>query len=371
MWHLESLSKQILPAGLEIDYIHYDDNDNADSSELLEQFGGEVLRATGVDDKGVYAVTSETHLWDETGFERLAKMKQTLLNKAHREGYAFVFLCDSDLVLDPYTLASLLSTQQDIVNGVFWTRWNPQAPPQPQCWLSHPYGLAGMGVEESTYLKRLVDRELVQVAGGGACTLISYQALAKGVGYHPRLPGLPEGGMWQGEDRSFALRAQRLHIPQYADAWPNIFHAYHPNQRTAEVLEGVYEQLLPIKQSEQVSMEDSDGSRLGSGDRPQYGDLINFYIYPLDNQAQRQAIPEHLKTFRGRLGGIQMLPEMEAAILQMTRGEERSLRITYPPWWPVEQLRGQSCHMLIELVDFKPYGMAPVVAEVGFSELLG
>lgn len=336
-----------------MDYCHYDDNDEAESSIILKSLGGEVLEAVD-GDRGGYEVDEVTHRWQESAFERLAAMKQTILNKAAREGYAFVFLCDSDLILDPYTLYSLLSSQQEITNAVFWTRWTPDAPPQPQCWLTHPYGLAGRGMSQSTFLKRLVDRQLVQVAGGGACTLIAATALRKGVGYHPRLPGLPQGGMWRGEDRSFALRAERLHVAQWADAWPNIFHAYHPDQRSEEVLDAVYETLAATSQ-EKVA----------------YGDLIHFCLYPLDNDQQRQSIPQHLRSIRGRLGSIQMLPELEAALIGMKRGGERSLRLTFPPWWPIEPMQGQSIHVLVELIDHRSYGFAPIVGDVAFKELLG
>ena len=70
-------------------------------------------------------------------------------------------------------------------------------------------------------------REIYWNIGNGAGVLIPMYALHKGLNFR-KFDGLAGGPMAQGEDRHFCAWAARLHIPLVADAWPDIYHAYHP-----------------------------------------------------------------------------------------------------------------------------------------------
>lgn len=299
----------------------------------------------------VYGVGAETHLWSVPTFEHLARQKQRLLNYAVENAYTHVFLVDSDLLLEPTTLVSLWETKCDIANAVFWTSWQNGSPPQPQCWLSHPYGLAGYGMEEHEYIEALASRQAVRVAGGGACTLIATAALKRGIHYHPRLQ-LPEGGMWQGEDRTLAVLAQRKHVRQIADAWPDVFHAYHPEQRTEAVLAEAWDVLGAPRQL-----------------RAGYGDQIALVIDPLEDMPLTAALDAHpeLRCIRGRLGQLKLAPEIEARVADMSPGDEAILEIQFPPWSELAAYRGIKKVVRVRLVDIKPYSFAPVLADTAFA----
>ena len=66
---------------------------------------------------------------------------------------------------------------------------------------------------------------------------------------------------------------------------------------------------------------------------------------------------------RGRLGKIDMLPEIDAAVATMTRGETRTLSVHFPVHYPVPFLRGKTRLIEVWLIDCKPNSAAPVIDE--------
>lgn len=347
--HIQTLKALIAPKGVELDFAFINDAPQEvfdETEELLGSLPSVAFASTRPND-AQYAISDDTHKWNESTFEHLAKAKQKLLSYAIEKGYTHTLLVDSDLLLEPTTLLSLHSLKLPIVSAVFWTRWHNNSPaPMPQVWLKHPYGLEGFGMDGNTFIRRLAHREVLHVLGGGACHLIDTNVL-KDVYYHPRVQGLPTDGMWQGEDRSFAIRAERAHIKQYADAWPDIYHAYHLHQRTPEALDEALQLILAPRQS-----------------AASYGDLISFTVESLQNVADVKRMKPTNKAFRGRLGGIKMHPELEDALLDMHVGETRPIELRYAPWHELAQLAGKTHMVAVHLVDVKPFGYAPVLEEV-------
>lgn len=345
--NLKSLRAQRLPKGIELDLRYTIDDEEHESElyDLIEEYGGFSDRAEDRPAAAAYGVGPQTHAWNVATFEHLARTKQRLLDYAAAEAYDYAWVVDTDLVLDPSTLASALALKEDIVSSVFWTPWQIGGQPLPQVWLAHPYELQGKGMGAGEFIDKLQRRKAVPVAGGGACTLISAAALKK-VRYHPRLPDLPEGGMWQGEDRTFSILAERGHLSHVADGWPDIAHLYHPQDRTVEVIEAVESQLLGPRQL-----------------FAKPGDLVNFTLESLDDpQLGGRTFP-----VRGRLGGLWLAPEIEAALQDMRVGSQQFVEISFPQSWPVEPLRGKRRIIALNLIDVKPWGFAPNVAEEIFK----
>ncbi len=356
---LRSMAAQRTALGADVAYdlAFVDDNEDAESSELLRSSGAVVLPPEERAADALYAIGSDSHHWNERAFEHLARQKQRLISHAQQHHYTHIFFADSDLIMEPSTLRVLLADGVDIANGVFWTHWTPQAPPLPQCWLAQPYGLAGLGMEEGAFLDALSERQLVRVMGGGACVLMKLDALTtvpgRHVRYWPRLGReLPQEGMWQGEDRTLAVLAERNRIRQYADGWPDIFHAYHPEQRGAEILAEV-EELIHAPTQTQAG----------------YGDLILVKMTSLTDKGLQDVMLPEVRSVRGRLGALRLLPEVEIALLDMTVGSQRIVETHYPPHWPLPIYAGKEGLVMLELVDAKPMGYAPVLADIMFKAL--
>ena len=331
--HLDSIKNLSVPNGIEIDVIYTTDPEIPEGSEeLLLSYGVVLGEAEPKPSDALYAVTEQTHRWNEPTFDWLAHEKQRLLSHAVEEGYDAVFFVDSDLVLGPETLESLVYAQKPIVSAVFWTAWHEGAPPLPQTWLTHPYTLEGRSgvryLSSAEFLRALRDRQLVEVGGLGACTLIRTNVLDR-VGFFPRMEGLPKEGMWQGEDRSFCLYATQAHIPLWADAWPDIFHIYRP--------------------SDVSKVDDVVASWPGRVERPERGDLVSFTLEALEEPE----LASRREYVRGQLGLLRVLPEVEETLLSMNVGEERIVKLSFPLWWEIEPYRGKSKNVLLRLLDAK------------------
>ncbi|CCO09051.1 glycosyltransferase [Desulforamulus hydrothermalis] len=151
---------------------------------------------------------------------------------ALEQEYDYVFLVDADLILHPKTLVHLISLQKDIVAEVFWTRWQPNLPLQPQVWLGDAYRLYQKNRQElldetevnrrqMQFFQMLAAPGTYKVGGVGACTLISRHAIAKGVSFSE----IYNVGFW-GEDRHFSIRAAALGFELFADTHYEPYHIY-------------------------------------------------------------------------------------------------------------------------------------------------
>ena len=311
--HLETMEWQTTSEDVQVDLCYVndldpDDEDYKEASDVLFNSGARVLN-TNIHERpsgAEYVVASDTHHWQEPTFYWLAQQKQKLLDLAVEEEYDAVFLVDTDLLLSPDTLQSLIHAEVPIVSAVFWTSWNTGIAPLPQVWLQHPYGFDGSRIKEPDFLRRLQRRELLPVRGLGACTLIQTEAL-QSVCYWPYLEGLPTGGMWQGEDRTFCVRANNAHIPLFGDAWPDIAHIYRP-----EDIESIpdWMEYLSLPQPTTVT----------------YGNYVNFTVEPLEEPAL------HGKKLhiRGRFGQLKILPEIEYDLMDLSVGQSCITRLHFP-----------------------------------------
>lgn len=356
--HLKTLKWQVLPPGVTVDYAFLVDDET--SEEIIKEVLPEaiVVPTGGRPEGAVYEVGPITHQWNTTAFDHLAAQKQKILEHARSNHYDYVWFVDSDLLLDQRTLWSLWAAGKDVTSAVFWTEWQKANPMSlgPNVWLRHPYDLTKFKWPVGRIFHELSRRQLIRVAGGGACCLIAVKTLDK-IRYFPRLPELPDEGMWRGEDRTLAVLAERGHIQQWADGWPDIFHAYHPDMRKGKVLSAVLEQLGTPRQ-----------------ERAKHGDLVNFSLEALEEGPD--FAPVHV---RGRLGGIDVLPEIEAALLDLTVGQDAITSLHFPPWYPEinlwdgrppQQYAGKTKVVRIKVHDIKPYGFQPVIVDAVFRGLM-
>lgn len=287
--------------------------------------------------------TGITRGWSPDAWHRVGDLKNKLLHYAKVNGYDAIWLVDADVLCESWTLQSLLDSRAPIVSGVYWTFWSKRSELDavwqhagPQVWLRHPYTLSGRTWTEAGFRQALIDRQRVQVWGLGACTLISRAALEKGVSF-AKVAELPPGPMSDGEDRHFCARADNLHIEMVADAWPDIYHAYHTDE---------YDQIDQMM---------GRLARPSTVVKPEKGDLISAVLTNLESPTTP---PQWI---RGRLGFLKVLPEVEEALVGLTPGERALERVHFPMHYPDQKLRGRTLTVQIDLLDAKPFRLPPTI----------
>jgi hypothetical protein len=326
--HLDTVRWQAIPPGWTVDTLYLVDPEApAASRELLTEKEISWRPAGAKPEDASYEVREETHIWSLPTFYWLAEQKQHILDHARDLGYDALLLVDSDLLLDFRAIASLIHADKPIVSGVFWTRWQPDAPELPQVWLQHPYGFSGLGKIDHQFLSELRSNQLVEVVGLGAFTLIHSSAFPF-IDFLPLIEGLPSEGMWQGEDRHFCVRANRAHVPLWADAWPRIFHVYRPSD------------IFSIKQEmEKLAPRDPVP--------PTRTTYISAVLEPLE-EPELPGFHYHL---RGQLATLPILPEISSALSTMLPGEEQIISVTFPYYWQIPEYRNQRKALRIRLLD--------------------
>lgn len=221
-------------ADIELDFHLIDDNDDEESSRLLQEFksmGDHIyLQSSGFHD--AYIRNDTTHFWNTDLVWKVANFKNLMINRAQTLNYDYLFLIDSDLLLHPDTLRHLIGTNKDIISEVFWTQWQPGTMFQPQVWMHDEYNqwelLAGEKLQPEEINRRFHEfiakmriPGIYEVGGLGACTLISQHAIKAGVSYNQ----IRNISYW-GEDRHFCIRAAALGIPLFVDTHYPALHLY-------------------------------------------------------------------------------------------------------------------------------------------------
>lgn len=348
--HIATIRWQKLPPDVSVD-LFYAYDPTSDAKATLESEGVECFPAPPKPANASYAVSDDTHHWSVPTFHWLAQAKQKILDHAREKRYDAVWLVDSDLLCDPTTLASLLACEKPIVSAVFWTKWQPDAPLLPQVWLRHPYEMNDGRRQTHEFLGDLYRRRLVPVAGLGACTLIRADVLDR-VRFWPLVDGLPQHSMWQGEDRHFCVTAARNHVSLWADAWPDIFHVYRPQD---EFRMQAWLEQASLRRSDLCASDDPEDR--AAADAPWIGDWVSFTV-----ETMHEPVPlkEHV---RGRLGQVRVLPEIEAALADMRVGDDRLVTLRYPLWYDIPAARGRETTLRVRLLDVKPCSLRATTKE--------
>ena len=327
----------------------------AQTIELLQAFGTthQSLMETGGNVGGDFSDVGPSHSWTPQAWHRVGGLKNRIFQQALNDKVSHIWLLDADVMCDTTTLQSLKDVNSPIVAAVYWTQWMKQKAGDrqiihaaPQVWVRHPYLLSGNGYTEASFRAALIERKLVKVGGLGACTLFTREAIEKGVSFQPVPEGLPPGPMGDGEDRHLCERARRLHLPLLADAWPDIWHAYHADE---------YPQL-----EEWVTRLTTPHPT-----KPSRGDLVSIRIEPLEpfpHPSQPNTIQYFGPHFsRGRLGSGQWMPEIQETVAGMAVGDRRIVTLHYPVHHEYPTLRSQQRLVAITLCDAKPFRYAPVL----------
>lgn len=223
-----------------LDYYFIDDNVNEESKKLLADFCPDpkvcTIEQAISECKENYVCDDKKHHWKEAIIWKVAGFKDKMIAKAKEENYDYLFLIDSDLVMHPKTIEQLIIADKDILSNIFWTAWDPGTIPMPQVWLTDEYTVVKKGPKENLtpeetrkrmneFFSELRVPGVYKVGGLGACTLLSKNAINKGINFQK----IYNVSFW-GEDRHFCIRAVALGLDLFVDTHYPAFHIYRDSE---------------------------------------------------------------------------------------------------------------------------------------------
>lgn len=227
--------KSLKQDSITIDFMFVDDNKNTQSTKILDtfsKFNDNCIIIKGYINTGEYIVSDAAHCWNGSLVWKVADYKNKIIRHALEQKYDYLFLVDSDILINPNTIQHLIQQNKDIVSEIFWTRWQPDAIPMPQVWLTDNYTMYEVNDSEEItdeernqragdFINKLYTPGLYEVGGLGACTLISERAMKMGIGFN-KIKNLT---LW-GEDRHFCVRAIVLGLELWVDTHYPAHHIY-------------------------------------------------------------------------------------------------------------------------------------------------
>ena len=190
----DSLDRLIIPDGVTVDRFFVVN----DCDEVIPEIRDAEYIVINTGDK--YERITNDHIWTRDNLDKMPLLRNACIQRVLDGGYDYLFSVDTDLVLQPETLATLLDADKDIVSELFWTNG----------WCN-----AWMYDQSSGMDAAWVNRGLYHVGMTGACTLIKAAVFDAGVNYD-RIPNI-KNALW-GEDRWFCIRAACHGFEMWADS---------------------------------------------------------------------------------------------------------------------------------------------------------
>jgi len=160
-----------------------------------------------------YRKTGDDHIWTLEQMLRMSELRNRTIREALNGGYDYWFSVDTDIILDPRTLRTLLEADKCIVSEIFWTQ-----APNGRYWCNAWTHDQSAGMSEAWRTPGLY-----QVGMTGACTLVERQVFEAGVDYTP-IPNIRQA--LRGEDRHFCVRAACAGFELWVDSHCPAEHLY-------------------------------------------------------------------------------------------------------------------------------------------------
>lgn len=176
-----ALDRLIVPEGVTVDRFFVVN----DCPEIISEIRGDYIV---IDTGDEYRKTENDHVWGQANLDKMPRLRNACVQRVLDLGYNYLFSVDTDVILQPETLVTLLAAGKDIISEIFWTNHWCNA------WMYDQY--SGASAEWRT-------PGLYQVGMTGACTLMAADVFRAGVDYSP----IPNLRLLWGEDRSFCIRA--------------------------------------------------------------------------------------------------------------------------------------------------------------------
>lgn len=215
--HLKSL-ENLFVEDFKMDLSFFDDNVEKESSIILREFirNHDNSFLHDIDLSGLKDFRGDER-WHPILYERITRIKNRVISFFLKSDYDYLFFSDSDLIMQPTTVANLLNKKVDFISSIFWTHFDRSATYTPNAWYSKHLGF------EKEDLSRFRIPGTYKVDFTGACTLLSKKMLMDGVSFQ-RIPVLN----YLGEDKHFCIRASALGYDAYVNSEFPAFHLYKP-----------------------------------------------------------------------------------------------------------------------------------------------
>ena len=160
-----------------------------------------------------YRKTGDDHLWTLELMRKMSDLRNRTITEMLTGGYDYWFSVDTDIVLDPRTLRTLIEADKDIVSEIFWT----QAP-------SGKYWCNAWNYDQYSQPDEAWRKPgLYQVGMTGALTLVKRKVFEAGVDY-TQIPNIHQA--LRGEDRHFCVRAACAGFELWIDSHCPAEHLY-------------------------------------------------------------------------------------------------------------------------------------------------
>ena len=195
----ESLDRLIVPDGVTVDRFFVVN----DCDEVIPEIRGDY---TVINTGDVYEKQINDHTWTRDNLDKMPLLRNACIQRVLDGGYDYLFSIDTDLVLQPETLVTLLDADKDIVSEIFWTNG----------WCN-----AWMYDQSRGMLEEWQTPGLYRCGMTGALTLHKAEVFRAGANYS-RIPNL---SLW-GEDRWFCIRAACLGFEFWVDSHFPATHLY-------------------------------------------------------------------------------------------------------------------------------------------------
>lgn len=195
-----SLDELEIPDGVTVDRFYVVNS----CPEVIPEIRGDYIV---VDTPDKYEKAVNDHLWTRENLSKMHDLRNRTIRRALDGGYDYWFSVDTDLILHPATLRTLLAAEKDIVSEVFWTNG----------WCN-----AWMWDQSAGMLPEWRTPGLYEVGMTGALTLAKRRVIET-VDYTP-IPNIRKA-LW-GEDRHFCIRAACLGFGMWLDTHFPAEHLY-------------------------------------------------------------------------------------------------------------------------------------------------
>ena len=160
-----------------------------------------------------YEKTVNDHLWTLDLMRKMSELRNRTIEEMLAYGFDYWLSIDTDIVVEPRTLKTLLEADRDIVSEIFWTK-APNGREWCNAWMADQS--AGMPEEWRT-------PGLYRCGMTGALTLVKRRVFEAGVDYTP-IPNIRTA--LKGEDRHFCVRAACAGFEMWIDSHCPATHLY-------------------------------------------------------------------------------------------------------------------------------------------------